>query len=105
MTEEQADLIEVVLATMDKLEMSGKPINPFTIANEAKLSRSAIYWNAELRQIIDLRRAQQDRESHRIAACLHKKEALMQTIRHLEQMNADLLRVAHFVGRRALRPD
>jgi hypothetical protein len=80
---------ETILKAIRSLKDRGWDINPYTVADELNLSRSAIYRNAEAMQLIV-----QDRQGTfgmDIAASLD----LARKIQELERSNAELLNKLH----------
>ena len=89
---------ELVLAAIQTLREKGAEINPYTVANEAKLPRSTIYRNAELMDLVSRERTEPAEKlqpklagyADRVAELEAEVEQLGQTIWNLETQNEEL---------------
>src|ERR1700761_6427846 len=89
---------DAVKSAIVALRAKGTEINPYTVANESNLPRSAIYRNAELMDIISREKMEpteklaptSDAFTDRVAELESEVEHLGQQIWNLEKQNEEL---------------
>ncbi len=87
---------QVIVAAIESLKAKGWDINPNTVADEAKVARSAVYRNPELLELVNLARAGKELtpadEASRVSELEQRNAELEEMVTALELENEKLAR-------------